>query len=93
MDNCRGLVLTLMYCSCFGIECTIYIAIFRCLCANVFLLIFFYFSVEYISWGNPPGTSPHFEDGTYAKLDSLQIKGNTTIYSLRAQHVTCRNLS
>ena len=53
----------------------------------------FFVSMKYISLGNPPGTTPHFKDGTQGKLDSFELKDNATICSLRAQHVTCRNWS
>ena len=36
---------------------------------------------------NPLGTS-HSDDGSQGELDSLGLKANTTIYSLRAQLVT-----
>jgi hypothetical protein len=26
-------------------------------------------------WGNPPGTSPHFEDGTQGKPDFVESRG------------------
>ena len=65
-----------------------YFSMFVCQCVS---FKFFYFSVEYISWGNPPGTSPHFEDGTWGKLDSVEgqgfvnigLKTNTTYTHLR----------
>lgn len=56
---------------------------------------FFGFREIHIS-GNTQDTFPQLEDGTQAKLDgtqakldSLGLKANTTVYSLRAEHVTC----
>lgn len=56
---------------------------------------FFGFREIHIS-GNTQDTFPQLEDGTQAKLDgtqakldSLGLKANTTLYSLRAEHVTC----
>ena len=41
--------------------------------------------------GNPPGTSPHFEDGTQGKPNFEEAQDFTTKAHLRVQHVTCRN--
>jgi hypothetical protein len=57
----------------------------------IIIIIIYYYSVKYTSRGNPPGTSPHSEDGTQGKPDYSWLKADTTIYSLRGQHVTCGN--
>jgi hypothetical protein len=35
----------------------------------------YFSSVKYTSQGNPPGTSPHSENGTQGKLDSAEAQG------------------
>ena len=43
--------------------------------------------------GKPTSTSPHFEDDTKGKPYCSGLKVDTIIYSLKAQHVTCKNES
>jgi hypothetical protein len=49
------------------------------------------FFMTYIFKGNQLGTSPHFDENMQGKSYSSGLNANTTIYSLRVQHVTCGN--
>jgi len=51
---------------------------------SLLLLLLLCFFRHNNSWENPPGTSPHFKDGTQGKPDFVEARGFTTKAHLRA---------